>query len=101
MIYGMIGLSLVFVAIGFIVTESNAKYLLSGYNSMSEEDRKKVDLHSYLQKFKKFHVGLGLSFLIIGSAILYGIGQHAVGIFIVGYPILAYLYFFWRTTQNS
>ena len=41
MIYVIIGMSVLFVAIGFLVTERNAKYLLAGYNTMSEEERKK------------------------------------------------------------
>jgi hypothetical protein len=44
MIYAILGTSLLFVAIGFIVDEKNAKYLLSGYNTMNEEDRQKVDI---------------------------------------------------------
>jgi len=47
MIFIIILLSLLFIVIGFIVTENNAKSLLSGYNTMSEEDRKLFDLKSY------------------------------------------------------
>lgn len=48
MIYVLIATSLIFVALGFLVTEKNAKYLLSGYNTLSKEERKKFD-------FKKIH----------------------------------------------
>lgn len=92
MIYVLIGLSILFVAIGFIVTENNAKYLLSGYNTMSEEERKQVDLKSYIPYFRKFHIGLGISFLVLG----YGISlfnKNAAGIFLAVYPLLAYVYF--------
>lgn len=85
-------MSLLFIAIGLLVTEKNAKYLLSGYNTMSEEERKKVDIKAYIPYFRKFHIILGISFLILG----YGIGlinKNAAGIFIGVYPILAYLYF--------
>lgn len=85
-------MSLLFVAIGFIVTENNAKYLLSGYNTMSEEARKKVDIKSYIPYFRKFHIVLGISFLVLGYGINI-INKNGAGIFLAVYPILAYIYF--------
>lgn len=95
----LIGLSLLFVAIGFIVTESNAKYLLAGYNTMSEEERKKVDIKAYIPYFRKFHVFLGVSFFVIGTLLTYFINENATGIFLGGYPILAYIYFIVTSTK--
>ena len=37
MITPILILSSIFIIIAFIVNENNAKYLLSGYNTMSEE----------------------------------------------------------------
>jgi len=101
MIYVLIGMSLLFAAIGFIVTENNAKYLLSGYNTMSEEDRKNVDIKTYIPYFKKFHIFLGISFLILGTAFTYLIGENAGGIFLAVYPILAYIYFIAASSKYS
>ncbi len=92
MIYVLIGMSLLFIAIGFIVTENNAKYLLAGYNTMSEKERKKVDIKSYIPYFKKFHITLGISFLVLGYGINL-INKNTAGIFLVLYPTLAYIYF--------
>lgn len=92
MIYAIIGTGLLFVAIGFMVTEKNAKYLLSGYNTMNEEDRKKFDLKSFLPNFRKFHLFLGISLMVIGL-IIYYINENIAGIFLGVYPILAYIYF--------
>lgn len=91
MIYGIIGLSLLFVAIGLALTENNAKYILSGYNTMSEEDRKKVDIKAYIPFFRKFHIFLGASLLLLGSALTYLISEEAGGIFLSIYPILGYI----------
>ena len=91
--YVIIGMGLFFLAIGFIVTERNAKYLLSGYNTLSEEDRKRFDIKSFLPYFRKFHIFLGTSFLIIGLVLLYAFGEPAAGSFLGVYPIVAYLYF--------
>jgi len=98
--YVIIGMGLFFLAIGFIVTENNAKYLLSGYNTMSEEDRKKIDIRSYIPYFRKFHVIFGISFLIIGLVLFYVIGEVAAGIFLGVYPIVAYLYFIWKSSAH-
>lgn len=101
MIYLIIIMSLIFVAIGYIVTVENARYLLSGYNTMKEEDRKKMDIISYIPYFKKFHVFLGISFLVIGSFLTYFFGETAGGIFLSIYPILAYIYFIWNGNKYS
>ena len=37
-------INLLFVGIGFTITEKNAPYLLAGYNTMSKEERKQIDL---------------------------------------------------------
>ena len=56
---------MIFVIIAYTINEKNAKYLLSGYNTMSKEDQKKFDLKNYLIFFKKFFLNLSLySFLI-------------------------------------
>jgi hypothetical protein len=98
MIYVIIGLSLLFVAIGFIVTENNAKYLLSGFNTSDEENRRRVDVKSYISYFRKFHIFLGGSFFIFGI-ILTLINENAGGVFLAVYPILAYIYFIWTSTK--
>lgn len=101
MVYGLIIMALLFVAIGFIVTENNAKYLLSGYNTMSEEDRKKFDIKAYIPYFRKFHIFLGISFLVFGTILTYFIHENAGGIFMAVYPILAYIYFIWTSARYS
>lgn len=93
MTYVLIGMSLFFIAIGFILTENNAKYILAGYNTMSEEDRENVDLKSYVVFFRKFHIFLGLSFFITVSALSHFINNEIGGMFFIVYPFIAYIYF--------
>ncbi|WP_299431177.1 DUF3784 domain-containing protein [uncultured Maribacter sp.] len=100
MTYILVGMSLLFVAIGFIVTENNAKYLLSGYNTMTEEERKKVDIKSYIPYFRKFHIILGISFLVLGYGINL-INKNYAGIFLAVYPILTYIYFAINSSKFS
>lgn len=101
MIYITSGISLLFLAIGFILTKNNAKYLLAGYNTMSEEKRRQLDIQPFLLYFRKFHIFLGLSFFIISSILIYVVSEKAGGLFISIYPILAYLYFFWSSAKYT
>ena len=101
MIYALIGISLLFVLIGFIVTENNARYLLAGYNTMSEEERKKVDIKSYIPHFRRFHIFLGVSFLLLGIIFTTLLSENAGGIFIAVYPVLAYIYFIATSSKYS
>lgn len=94
-------MSLLFGTIGFIVTEKNAKYLLSGYNTMNEEDRKKVDIKAYIRYFRNFHIFLGISFLVFGSFLTYFISENAGGIFLAVYPIAAYIYYIATSLKYS
>lgn len=77
MITVFVGISLLFIAIGFIVTENNAKYVLSGYNTMNEEDRKKVDIKKYIPYFRNFHIFLGISYLVLGLTLTFFINENA------------------------
>jgi hypothetical protein len=90
-------LSAVFFGLAFIITENNASYLLSGYNTMSEKERRNFDIKSYLSLFKKFHIFLGLSLLVFSLLIFYFINSDYEGIFLVTYPILAYFYLMWKS----
>lgn len=93
MIIVIILLSLLFTTLGFILSVKNAKYLLSGYNTMSKEDQEKVDIKNYIAFFRKFHLLLGLSLFFAGVAIYLLLGELAAGLFLGVYPLLAYIFF--------
>ena len=48
MIFAVIFTSILIGACGYIVNEDNADLLLSGYNTMSKDEKSKFDLSSYL-----------------------------------------------------
>jgi hypothetical protein len=97
MIWILTGMSLLFVAIGFIVTEKNAGSFLAGYNSLTKEEQARIDIRSYLTFFRKFHVFLGISLGAIGLIANSLSGKNASGIFMVVYPVLAYTWFAWKS----
>jgi signal transduction histidine kinase len=94
-------LSTIFIAIAFVVNQNNAKYLLSGYNTMSEVERQNFDIKSYMPYFRKFHIFLGVTLLIISLILYYFVNSDWSGIFLGTYPILAYFFFIWKSNQFS
>ena len=85
-------LGAIFFSLGFILTEKNAKHLLAGYNTMSKEKQAKADIAAYVRFFRRFHLFLGVSFVLLSWAgkPLLPEGWH--GGFVVLYPCLAYVY---------
>ena len=54
-------MSLSYLTVAFVVTPTNARYLLAGYNTMSEEKRRAFDIDGYLRVvFKPFFKRLSL-----------------------------------------
>lgn len=99
MIVPILILSTIFMAIAFIVNENNAKYLLSGYNTMSEVERQNFEIKAYILFFRNFHFFLGFSLLIISTLLLYFVNSDWSGIFLGTYPLLIYVYFIWKSNQ--
>lgn len=50
----VIFVSALYYAIGYFTNKENSKYLLTGYNTMSDDERKKFDFEGYLKIFKPF-----------------------------------------------
>jgi hypothetical protein len=85
-------LSLIFASVGFLITKKNARYMLSGYNTMSEKQRLLVDIDAYLYFLKRFHLFLGVSvFLLV--LLINLINENIASIVMVVYPLLGYCYF--------
>ncbi|MEZ5000882.1 MAG: DUF3784 domain-containing protein [Bacteroidales bacterium] len=101
MIYLIAGISLLFILTGLILNENNAQYLLSGYNTMSEEERKNIDIVPFVKYFRRFHLFLGISFLLGGSYLIFFVSREAGGVFLGVYPILAYIFFIWHSQRYS
>ena len=97
MIYIIIGISLIFGSLAFILTKVNAQYYLAGYNTMPKEQREQIDIEAYLRMFKKAHFILSLSTLMLAIATLLWFGDRIVALFISVYPLLFYGYFHFKT----
>ncbi len=90
-------LSFVFIGVGYLITEKNAPYLLSGYNTMSKGKQEQVDLKGLLRFSKRFHINLGVSQAIIGFTLYYLGYDKGLNLFLSTYSIVAYIYFIWKS----
>lgn len=93
MVFLILFLSALFVALGYIITPSNASTLLNGYNNLSEDERKYFDLNGFITYNRRFHLFLGLSLLVIELMLIYLDYGDVAGLMLGIYPILAYSYF--------
>ena len=90
--YVIIAISIFFICIAFVVTENNAKYLLSGYNTLSNDERKRVDLKALIAYLRNFFIFLGLTFLLISLTLFNFFGETTAAFFICIYPVIACVY---------
>ncbi|HFB99855.1 MAG TPA: DUF3784 domain-containing protein [Phaeodactylibacter sp.] len=97
MIYVLIGLSILFIALGIGVTEKNAKHIISGYQYMDEVDKKNMDISF----FKKFHIFLGVSLAAIGLILFFYVKNDMAWVFAAVYPIGAYIYLAWKSSRSN
>ena len=51
MILGVLSITILLISCGYIINETNANYLLAGYNTMSKKEKENFDLKKYLKFF--------------------------------------------------
>jgi hypothetical protein len=99
MIVAITILSLLFVVISILINEKNGKFLLSGYNTMSEEEKLNFRFVDYVRYFKKYILLIGISMFIVSTIVLYLINSDWSGIVMVSYLFLAIIVFIWKSNQ--
>ena len=62
---GVLITDLIFIAVALGINKNNAKYLLSGYNTMSKKEKNKFDLENYLVIFKRFFLILAATSTVV------------------------------------
>lgn len=88
---------LLLFGIGFLLNERNASGLLSGYNTMSEEERKEVKLSEYISFFRKFHFAIGM--LIMLSSIIFYFTKLVdfIGFSLMFFSLAGYTFFIFKS----
>lgn len=101
MIWVILLLPLLYVAIGFILTEKNAPTLMSGYNTLSDEEKAAYPLAASVRFFKRFHWGMGLLSLL-GGVCFWVLDYPELALnTVVLFPLLAYGYFIYRQMRYA
>ena len=79
---------LIFIAVALGINKSNAKYLLSGYNTMSKKEKDKFDLENYLVTFKKFFLILAATSTLVFIILINLLNSKITVIFYSSYIII-------------
>ncbi len=91
-------IAFIFYLVGVSINKDNAGYLLSGYNTMSEERRANYDLEGYLKLHRRFFTLLAVSMIVLGL-LCYWINDMYLGIIIGIYPLTGFLIFYWQSQR--
>ena len=83
-LFGTFIVNITFLGVAFFINCDNAKYLLSGYNTMSRDEQKSFDLENYLIFFKNFFINLTLYTSLIFLMFYLAFGEGAA---IIAYVI--------------
>ncbi|MCS4228816.1 DUF3784 domain-containing protein [Sphingobacterium sp. BIGb0165] len=92
-------LSVILATVAFLVTEENADSSLSGYNTLSSTAKQQFDIKAFVPYFRKFHLSLAVSYLLISLFLLFVISSYWAKIFSIAYPLLAYIFFIWKANS--
>ena len=101
MLYVLIAISALFIGLSFLLTSRNAGTLLAGYNQLPEQEKAAINIHPYIRFFKRFHLTLGISLLMVGTVLMYYLDEKTAGWFLLVYPLVAYIYFVWKTIRSG
>lgn len=89
----MIGISLLFIVLGILIKYGKMYFLIAGYNTMSKEERDKVDIKKLADLFKNTMFGMAI-LIIIGYLIAKELKNPMVentcffGALLIGIPYL-------------
>jgi len=89
----MIGVSLLFIVLGILIKYGKMYFLIAGYNTMSKEERDKVDIKKLANLFKNTMFGMAI-LIIIGYLIAKELKNSMVentcffGALLIGIPYL-------------
>lgn len=99
MLWLILLLPLLYIVIGFVLTEKNAPTLMSGYNTLSAEEQAAYPLQESVRFFRRFHWAMGSLTLLVGL-VLWSLGYFDLAVnAVVLLPLVAYIYFIYRSMR--
>ena len=88
MIVGLVIVSLVFFVLSTVLTERNASQLLSGYNTLSDEERSGFNIQGYVTHFRMFYRYFSIFYFVLCLLVYYLIDVDVAGFIIVLGPLI-------------
>ena len=85
---GVLFTDLILIAVALGINKNNAKYLLSGYNTMSKKEKDKFDLVNYLVIFKKLFLILAATSTVVFIFLINLLNSKIAVIFYSSYIII-------------
>ncbi|MDR2271206.1 MAG: DUF3784 domain-containing protein [Sphingobacterium sp.] len=81
-----------------VINEKNARYILAGYNSMSEIEKQQFELVKYLKFFKNYLLIWAVSYIVIGVILFEMFDNANIGIiFSVLYPFFGFFLLIYKS----
>ena len=99
MLYLLLGMSFIFLFVGLIITPKNAPYLLAGFNTLTKEEQQQIKLEDYLRFFRKVHLFLSSSLLLVGLLIKHFMPGDSLLYWVLFYPLLIYLHMIFKSQK--
>ncbi|WP_426791872.1 DUF3784 domain-containing protein [Sphingobacterium sp. WOUb80] len=88
----------IMLIMAIVVNEKNARYILAGYNSMSEIEKHQFELVKFLKFFKNYLLILAVSYIVIGFILIKMFDNANIGIvFSVLYPFFGFFLLIYRS----
>ena len=87
---------IIFIVFALGLNKENAKYLLSGYNTMSKKERENFDIVNYLILFKKFFLILVGSSTIVFTLLINLLNAKIAVIAYSSYLIIMLIWFVFK-----
>ena len=87
---------IIFIVFALGLNKENAKYLLSGYNTMSKKERENFDIVNYLILFRKFFLILAGSSTIVFTLLINLLNAKIAVISYSSYLIIMLIWFIFK-----
>jgi hypothetical protein len=90
-------IGLLLYGIGFLLNEKNASSMLSGYNTMSDKDKKEVKISEYIRFFRKFHFYTGILIMFFSLLFYFTNLVDYIGFSLLFFSLAGYTFFIFKS----
>lgn len=81
-----------------VINKNTAKYLLSGYNTMTIQQQNSFPLNDFIAFFRAFMLFLSFSYLVIGLAVYFAVSYPYFIMYCLSYPLIGVMILFYKSS---